>query len=174
VIALLLVLGAVVMFVITLVLVTVKDLISQELRGWLELVPAALLRLVVATRIPADQREELYEQDWLPELIYHLRKAEGRPITRLVVGIKYSVCLFRSARTVASDLRELSSGEEASAVSIPPDPPPAPLLLPNHVEAKAGAAGATAGAAGAAVLRGSGGTLSGTSVTKAAAYGSFM
>lgn len=167
-IALLLVLGAVVMFVLTLVLMAVKDLISQELRGWLELVPVALLRLV-ATRIPVDQREELYEQEWLPELLFNLRKAEGRPITRLVVGIKYSVCLFRSARTVASDLRDLSDGEEAAAVNIPP----APLLPPDHVEAKAGAAGATAAAAGAAVLRGSG-TLSGTSVTKSAAYGAFM
>jgi hypothetical protein len=48
-----------------------------------------------------------------------------------------------------------------------------PVLPPDRVQAKAGVAGATAEAAGAAVLRGSG-TLAGTSVTKSAAYGSFM
>lgn len=162
-IAPLLVLGAVVMFVTTLVLMAVKDLISQELRGWLELVPVALLRLV-ATRIPVDQREELYEQEWLPELLFNLRKAEGRPITRLVVGIKYSVFLFRSARTVARDLLDLSDGGETAAASIPTDPPPAPVTPPRHVRAKAGAAGAAAVAGGAVVMQASAGLSVGARV----------
>jgi PadR family transcriptional regulator PadR len=40
-------------------------------------------------------------------------------ITRLVVGIKYSVCLFRSARTVARDVRDLSGSGEPSISARP-------------------------------------------------------
>lgn len=103
-----------------LLLVVASSLISDEIRGWLELVPVALLRLVVF-RVPGAQRQELYEQEWLPDLLCHLRKAGGRPITRLVVGVKFSVCLLPNVRAIARDLRELDNDEEAAAPSIPPD-----------------------------------------------------
>jgi hypothetical protein len=84
----------------------VRDLLREEIRGWLELLPVVLLRAVLLL-VPADQRKELYEQEWLPDLLCHLRDAEGRPITRLVVGVKFSVCLIGAARAVARDLRDV-------------------------------------------------------------------
>src|SRR5262249_46687900 len=63
-------------------------LLVNEVSGWLGLIPRGILRLV-AMRLPADLRQAIYKEEWLPELLRELRDAEGRPITRLVVGIKY-------------------------------------------------------------------------------------
>ncbi len=48
------------------------DLVSEEIRGWLDFVPRAILRLAAA-RLPVDQREPIYTDEWLPELCYALR-----------------------------------------------------------------------------------------------------
>jgi hypothetical protein len=76
------------------------DLISEELRGWLELAPNAILRLGAAW-LPPGQRETIYREEWLPELCYFLRGAESRPITRLIRGTSYAVDLLISARRIA-------------------------------------------------------------------------
>ena len=82
--------------------VAIGDLISEELRGWLDLVPHAILR-IAATKLKPSQRKVVYEQEWLPELIYVLRGAESRPITRLIIGVRFALGLFVSARRIARE-----------------------------------------------------------------------
>lgn len=97
-------------FVVAALLLALSGLIGDEVRGWLEFVPRCILRLV-AMRLPADQRRAIYNEEWLPELIYHLREAEGRPITRLVVGIGYATSLARGAGRVARALNGVRAEE---------------------------------------------------------------
>jgi hypothetical protein len=52
------------------------DLVSEEIRGWLDLAPHAILRLAAA-RLDPKWREAVYEEDWLPELAYLLRGDES-------------------------------------------------------------------------------------------------
>lgn len=84
-------------------LLGVSELIADEARGWLELAPRGILRLV-ATRLPSGQREAIYNEEWLPELLCELRKGEGRPITRLIIGITFAADMARGARGVAHEL----------------------------------------------------------------------
>ena len=37
-------------------------------------------------RLPDCLRQAVYDEEWLPELLFNLRKVEGRPITRLITG----------------------------------------------------------------------------------------
>ena len=90
-------------FIISALLLALAGLISDEVRGWLELAPRAILRLA-AMRLPADQREAIYNQEWLPEVIFILRKADGRPITRLIIGTWYAASMIRSAGRIARSL----------------------------------------------------------------------
>jgi len=80
--------------------VALGDLVSEEIRGWLDLVPRGILRLAAARLEPA-QRETIYSEEWLPELCYALRGAESRPVTRLVLGIRYALRLLVAARRVS-------------------------------------------------------------------------
>jgi Sigma-70 region 2 len=86
------------------------DLISEEIRGWLDLAPHAVLRLAAA-RLDPGLREDIYHEDWLPELTYILRGAESRPITRLIRGLTFGLGLLISARAIAAQ-RSLSSTAE--------------------------------------------------------------
>ena len=61
--------------------------------------------LVAARQLNAKQRVTIYREEWLPELLFLSRKAESRPITRFVTGMRYSLGLLMSARRVARDLR---------------------------------------------------------------------
>jgi hypothetical protein len=76
------------------------DLISEEIRGWLDLAPRAILRLAAA-RLDPELREGIYQDEWLPELIYVLRGAESRPITRLIRGTTFALGLLFAARRIA-------------------------------------------------------------------------
>ena len=91
------------------------DLVSEEIRGWLDLAPRAILRLA-ATQLDAHQRENIYQDEWLPELTYALRGAEARPITRLITGIKYSIGILIAARRIA---RRLSRAPQLQRTSPP-------------------------------------------------------
>jgi hypothetical protein len=77
------------------------DLVSEEARGWLDLVPRGILRFA-ALRLPEGQRGAIYEDEWLPELDYILRGAEARPVTRLIKGTMFSVGLLFVAKRIAS------------------------------------------------------------------------
>jgi Sigma-70 region 2 len=87
------------------------DLVSEEVRGWLDLAPRAILRLAAAQLDP-ELRERMYQDEWLPELIYVLRGAESRPITRLIQGSTFALGLLISARRIAHQLAE--TGEAGS------------------------------------------------------------
>jgi DNA-binding transcriptional MerR regulator len=76
------------------------DLVSEEIRGWLDLAPRAMLRLA-ALQLENRQRDTIYRDEWLPELIYVLRGAESRPITRLIRGTTFALGLLIAARRIA-------------------------------------------------------------------------
>lgn len=81
------------------------ELVSDEIRARLDRVPFALLA-AAARRLPADQRADLYEQAWLPELHYVLRGDEAKPITRLVHGSRYAMGLWFAASAIGRELDE--------------------------------------------------------------------
>jgi hypothetical protein len=87
-------------FLLFVALAVAGDLLSEEVRGWLDLVPHGLLRLA-ATRLDKSQRETIYRDEWIPELEYALKGKDARPVTRLIVGITYAVGVNFAAREVA-------------------------------------------------------------------------
>jgi hypothetical protein len=91
-----------------LLVMALGDLVSEEVRGWLDLLPCGILRLA-ARRLDPETREAIYEEDWLPELIYALRGAESRPITRVVKGVCFATGLFISARRVEAIPRAVNT-----------------------------------------------------------------
>jgi hypothetical protein len=114
-----------------LVLAAVGDLISDEIRGWLDLAPRAILHLA-ATQLDAAQRETIYQDEWLPELTYALRGAEARPITRLITGIKYAMGILIAARHVADRLNRIPQSEKISPLSMTSDWREARFILINR------------------------------------------
>ena len=74
------------------------DLVSEEIRGWLDRVPRAVLKLAALRLDPAD-REATYREVWRPDLDYYLCGDESRPITRLIRGMAFSVSLAWRARS---------------------------------------------------------------------------
>jgi hypothetical protein len=84
----------------TLLFAAFGDLVSEEVRGWLDLAPRAILRLAAAQLDP-ELQESTYHGEWLPELVYVLRGAESRPITRLIRGTTFAIGLLLAARRIA-------------------------------------------------------------------------
>jgi tRNA-binding EMAP/Myf-like protein len=98
-------------FLATALLGIFKGLISDEIRGWLDLLPFIILRLARA-RLNEDQRQSICDIEWGPELEYIMKQTQTRPITRFVWGTKFATGLFISARRIA---RQLNRGLENSA-----------------------------------------------------------
>jgi hypothetical protein len=90
-----------------------SDLVSEELRGWLDLAPRAVLRLA-AVQLRAGQRKKILEEVWIPDLMYVLRGKESRPITRLIRGMWFAVGLLISV------LRGRYSYQPGSNTKVPP------------------------------------------------------
>ncbi|MGW3769947.1 hypothetical protein [Actinomadura verrucosospora] len=80
----------------------VVSALRDEVRGRLDQMPRALLRLA-GHRLPYDVRSDLVEE-WEAELEAVLTPAAGLPITRLIVGTRYSLGLLRVAPKVAGEL----------------------------------------------------------------------
>jgi len=78
--------------------VALGDLVSEEVRGWLDRVPHAVLRLATL-RLDLADRETTYREVWGPDLDYFLRGDESRPITRLIRGMKFAVSLAWRVRS---------------------------------------------------------------------------
>jgi hypothetical protein len=95
----------------------VAGAIGAEAQGWLELAPRGALWLA-ARRLPVDQRKSVYEKEWVPELLAILQEADGRPITRLVVGITYAVSMARGAGEVAHELHGVREYEPETVVYV--------------------------------------------------------
>ena len=74
------------------------------------------LRLAAA-QLDQAQRETIYLEEWLPELIYVLRGAESRPITRLVRDVTFALGLLKSARHIAQPDRMAVQQEVMEALS---------------------------------------------------------
>ncbi|MFI0481122.1 hypothetical protein [Actinomadura sp. 9N215] len=82
----------------------VVSALGDEARGRLDQLPYALLRLA-GHRLPHDVRSDLMEE-WEAELDAILIPAAGLPITRLVVGTRYSLGLLRVGPRVAGELTD--------------------------------------------------------------------
>jgi hypothetical protein len=81
------------------------DMVSEEVRDRLDHLPHAILRLA-ARRLDPLQRVMVYEDEWLPELIYILKGDEARPITRLVHGVGYALGILVAAHRITGNLRQ--------------------------------------------------------------------
>jgi hypothetical protein len=112
------------------------DLVSEEIRGWLDRVPHAVLKLATLWLDAAD-REATYREVWGPDLDYFLKGDEPRPITRLIRGMKFAVSLAWRVR--AGDA-----------------PPPDPVAGEANLTATGTLSGASATISGAAGNMGAG------------------
>lgn len=105
-------------FLIALIVATVGDLVSEELRGRLDRMPYAVLRLAIR-RLPAEIRQSVGDE-WRAELHHILHRAKGLPITRFASGIPYALGLLRTARRIGRELkavRTVTSHRPASGLS---------------------------------------------------------
>lgn len=92
-------------FIAGALLTALSGVIGDEVRGWLEVAPRGILRLV-ALRLPAASREAIYEKEWLPELVFILHEAEGRPITKVARATWFAVSLAGAAGEIGRALSE--------------------------------------------------------------------
>lgn len=92
------------------------ELVNEEIRGWLDYLPRVILRLA-ARRLDPAGKIAIYEDEWLPELVFILRGAGARPISRLILGVKFSVGLLIQARRIACHLHRTPSVPAESGVS---------------------------------------------------------
>jgi hypothetical protein len=88
------------LLVVKLIMRVFGDMASQEIRGRLELAPRAILRLAAA-QLNREQRERLYHEEWLPELLHIMREAEGMPITGVFRALKFALGLLIAARMIS-------------------------------------------------------------------------
>lgn len=88
---------------VALVIAVLGELISDEVRARLDRLPLALLS-AAARRLSPEQRDELYERAWFPELHHILRGDQATPITRLIHGMRYAVRLWLAAPQIMREL----------------------------------------------------------------------
>lgn len=94
-----------------------RDLIAEEIRGWVEFLPGAILQMA-AMHLDSSQRISIYRDEWLPELLFITRRAEGRPITKFIEGTKFALGLLRAGRHVGRELRRAQRNELAAAAPV--------------------------------------------------------
>jgi protease PrsW len=104
-------------FVAGALLAALSGVIGDEVRGWLELAPRGILRLV-ALRLPAGSREAIYDEEWLPELVFILHEAEGGPITRAARATWFAISLAGAAAEIG---RALGDGRNEAEAVVHPD-----------------------------------------------------
>jgi len=93
------------------------NMMSEEVRDRLDHIPHAILKLA-ARRLDSGQRSTVYEDEWLPELIYILKDAGARrPITRLITGTHFALGILASTRRIARHLHRSASGQPALAAA---------------------------------------------------------
>jgi Restriction endonuclease len=92
------------------VVAALGELVSDEIRARLDLIPLALLA-AVGRRLPASERAGLYEQAWLPELHHILRGDQATPITRLIHGTRFAIGLWLVAPRICRELGITSAGQ---------------------------------------------------------------
>ena len=87
-----------------LVAAAIGDMVSEEIRDRLDHLPHAILRLA-ACRLDASERAAIYDDEWLPELIYILQGDEARPVSRVYHGVRFALGILITARRIARDLQ---------------------------------------------------------------------
>jgi hypothetical protein len=92
---------------------TLGELVSDEIRARMDRVPFAVLA-AAARRLPADQQADLHKQAWLPELHHILRGDQAKPITRLIHGTRYAVGLWLAAPAIGRELERIPQQQETS------------------------------------------------------------
>ena len=95
------------------------ELINEEIRGWIDYLPRVVLRLA-ARRLDPAGKITIYEDEWLPELTCILRGAEARPISRVILGVKYSAGLLIKAKRIASHLHRIppETGQASPSLAV--------------------------------------------------------
>jgi transcriptional regulator with XRE-family HTH domain len=78
------------------------SLVTTEAEGRIDGLPMLLLR-VARRRLPESSRDDLYDE-WAAELHAALHGTQGRPLSRLVLGIRFAAGLVRTARQIADEL----------------------------------------------------------------------
>jgi hypothetical protein len=106
--------------VVVFLLTLVKSLLAEEIRGRLDRLPGWLLRH--AAKHLGPEQQMTYDEMWLPDLAYILSDAEGRPITRLVTGIRFAVGLLVSTRREARHSQRAVSEETVLELRNPAQP----------------------------------------------------
>jgi len=109
------VIAAAVSFIVLLLGKVSLDLMSKELQGQTEQLPYLILRLA-ARRLPSALRTQ-YSEDWEAELDYILKRHDALPVTRLLLGVRYSTGLLRGARQLRADYLSLP---QYSSEHVPP------------------------------------------------------
>jgi hypothetical protein len=94
------------------------ELVTDEVRGWIDRFPSGILRFAAA-QLPPSQRETVYKDEWSPALASSVRGTEARPLTRLVKGMVFSIgrliFVWRSPGDVTStSLTPIVSGAPVS------------------------------------------------------------
>jgi hypothetical protein len=107
----------------------VTGLLAKEAEGWIAIAPVGLLR-IARRLVPKNQRDQLYDEEWFPELHEALHGTEGRPLTRLWLGIRFSLGLIRSARRTA---REMGGARGNAHSPAQPHAVEASLILLHHI-----------------------------------------
>lgn len=85
---------------------TLKNMIAKETETRLERLPYAILQLA-RRRLPAEHRETIHDEEWLPELLAIVRETDGLPITRLLRGVDFAIGLLFNASRVSEVLGRL-------------------------------------------------------------------
>jgi excisionase family DNA binding protein len=106
---------AVMCFLGGLLVIAFGELVSEEFRGWLDLLPRGVLWLA-ARRLDPMKREFIYDDGWLPELTFALRGDESRPITRVIKGTYFALGLFIAARKAEAIPPTVSTTAPAGAL----------------------------------------------------------
>jgi hypothetical protein len=92
-------LGGVLALILTKVAI---DLATKEVESWLDQLPFLILKLA-RWRLPAELREQLHDEWWLPDLCELRQRDTDRPITRLTKGLQFAFGLLINANHVAGD-----------------------------------------------------------------------
>lgn len=111
--------------VVTVLLAALGELVSDEIRVRLDRVPFALLS-AAARRLPSDQREDMHDSNWLPELHHILRGEDAMPITRLVHGVRFALGLWLAVPRISRELEGAPARDD-----FPVQGPASPLNLLN-------------------------------------------
>ncbi|WP_017625572.1 hypothetical protein [Nocardiopsis chromatogenes] len=97
-----------------------SDLLGEEVRGRLDRVPEALLRLA-AQRVPEHGREDMH-REWSGELHQYLHGDDAVPITRLLKGVRFAISTIRGAARTGAALLASTPESRGKAADVPVRP----------------------------------------------------